>query len=172
MTSSLTATRDMNILLIADNRKRAGLLRQAMENKGLSCKLRRIDPGKLASAYARQLGMYRNTAAPDLILVDMTDLDPTTSEMLRTLAFGDKRASAPIVILTSHTSERQLDEAGVIDAHSTVFAPTELGCFLDKMREHKRRRFMRALGVMYQLGPVLVRVPRAFSRRHLQSIAA
>ena len=66
------------------------------------------------------------------------------------------------MILTSDLSEHLLEDAGVADGRSIMFEPAELSCFLKKMHEHRSARFKRALSVMYELGPILVRLPRSF----------
>ena len=167
-------SKEMNLLLIADSSERAGLLRQAMEQQGITCMMRRVDPGNGACAYVRRTGLYRKTTPPDLVLIDFTVPDAEKLSLLKSVAFGPKRSSAPVVILTSESGERLIGREGLTDNYSTMFAPTELNGFLSKMREHRRRRFMRALDVMYQLGPVMVRMPRSFVQRphHYAALSA
>lgn len=157
-----TNSEDINLLLIADSSERAGLLRQSMELQGISGVLRRVEPGNGASAYVRRIGVYKQTTPPDLVLLDFTRPDSEKLSLLKDIAFGDKRSPVPVIILTSESGERAITREGLNDDSATMFSPTDLACFLSKMRTHRRRRFMRALDVMYQLGPVMVRMPRSF----------
>ena len=124
--------------------------------------LRRVDPGNGACAYVRRTGLYKKTTPPDLVLVDFTVPDNEKLSLLKNVGFGPKRSAAPVIIFTSDHGERVINREGLTESYSTMFSPTELNCFLAKMREHRRRRFMRALDVMYQLGPVMDRMPRSF----------
>lgn len=162
-----TVAREMNILLIAQSSSRALALRDFMEEQQLNCLLRRVDPSNGARAYVRRTGMYQKTTRPDLIVFDFTSPDAEQLSLLKSIAFGPKRAGTPIVILTGESGERVLDRDGILDSYSTMFAPTELSCFLGKMREHRRRRFLRALEVMHEHGPILVRSPRLIPRAAL-----
>ncbi len=151
---------ELNVLLISDSSEHAVALRDRMEDKGMNLMLRRVDPGFGARAYVRRSGLYGKTKPADLIFFDFTDPDTEKLSLLKSIGFGPKRASAPVILLTSAAGERCLERDGILDTYSTMFAPTDLGCFLSKMSQHRQRRFMRALNVMYQLGPILVRTPR------------
>ena len=152
----------MNILVVSDDRRQSGLLRQAVEQRGIDCGMRRIDATNGAYRYLRRATPDGENAAPDLILFDLSEADPDKLQVLKRIAFGKRRSEIPVVILTSDMSEPALDHAGVSDGRAVMFAPTELSCFLKKMSEHRTGRFKRALSVMYDLGPILVRLPRSF----------
>ena len=154
----------INLLLIGENSHRVALLRQALEARGLDYLLRRIDPGRGAVAYARQTGPHRKVERPDLILFDYSEPNPGTISLLKSLTLGRKRATAPVVIMTSPTTEPLLEEANDHCDESMMFSPTNLASFIDKMSEHKRPRFLRAMSVMYDLGPIPVRLPSYFLR--------
>ncbi|MDJ0919477.1 MAG: hypothetical protein QNJ05_17100 [Woeseiaceae bacterium] len=154
----------MNILIVSDDRHQSGLLRQAVEQRGIQCGMRRIDATNAACSYVHRAAPGDNVA-PDLVLFDLSQADPSKLQVLKRIAFGRRRSPAPVVILTSDISEQVLSHAGVADGRSVMFEPTELSCFLKKMQEHRGERFKRALGVMYELGPIMVRLPRSFVGR-------
>ena len=153
---------DMNIVIISDDRHLSGLLRQAIEHRGLRCGMRRVEPTLTVSGAIRRLESDRHTPAPDMLFFDLSNPDPDKLLALKRVAFGNRRAKSPVVILTSDLSEHLLEDAGVADGRCIMFEPAELSCFLKKMHEHRKARFKRALNVMYELGPVLVRLPRSF----------
>ena len=68
--------------------------------------------------------------------------------------------------LTSEASDEALHSKELHFDDSRVFAPTSLGCFIRKMQQHSRERFLRALSVMSELGPILVRLPSALARQN------
>jgi response regulator RpfG family c-di-GMP phosphodiesterase len=154
----------MNLLFISDSDEKADLLRQAMRQQGLRGDIRRMRPTRSAVAYARRSGRFKEAKAHDFILFDFSEPDEKCLSIVADVAFGPNKAASPVILLTSPGSECLLDsERLAVDDHG-MFAPTSLSCFLNKMRQHSRSRFMRALTVMSDLGPVLVRLPGFFMR--------
>lgn len=154
----------MSLLLISDSADKAAMLTQIMEQHGLQDEIRRMGPTQSAVACARRSGRYRRATPHDFILFDFSEPDEQSLSIVSDIAFGPNRAAAPVILLTSDTSECLLDSDNLASGGTDMFAPTSLICFLKKMRQHSRRRFLRALGVMSDLGPVLVRLPGFFLR--------
>ena len=154
----------LHLLLISDSPEKAAMLTQAMEQKGLRIEIRTMRPSRSAVACARRSGRYRRTETHDFILFDFSEPSPHSLATVADVAFGPNRAPAPVILLTSPSSECLLDSDELMASESGLFAPTTLGGFLGKMRQHSRGRFLRALSVMSELGPVLVRLPGFFMR--------
>lgn len=165
-----TDTNSMNLLFISDSDEKAHMLRQAMEQQGLHGDIRRMRPTRSAVAYARRSGRFAEVTAHDFILFDFSEPNEQCLSIVADVAFGPNRATSPVILLTSPSSECLLDSDSLASDDHSMFAPTSLSCFLKKMRQHSRSRFMRALTVMSDLGPVLVRVP-GFFLRHRDDIA-
>jgi len=153
------------LLLIADDSATAAMLRQVMEQSGLTGEIRRMHQGRGAVAYARRNGPYKDAKSPDLILLDFTAPDERCLSIATEVAFGPGRALVPVILLTSSDSEYLLHSGVFRRDSSRIFAPTTLFSFIKKMRQHSRNRFLRAVSVMYDLGPILVRLPASFVRR-------
>ncbi len=154
----------MNLLLISDNAERGSLLTQTMQQQGFRGEIHHMRPSRSAVAYARRSGRYRRATPHDFILFDFSEPGEQSLAIVRDVAFGPNRAAAPVILLTSPSSECLLDSDSLTPDDASMFAPTSLPCFLDKMRQHSRNRFLRALTVMSDLGPVLVRLPGFFLR--------
>ncbi len=154
----------MNLLLICDSAERGSMLTQTMQQQGFRGDIHHMRPSRSAVAYARRSGRYRRATPHDFILFDFSDPDAQSLAIVRDVAFGPNRAAAPVILLTSPGSECLLDSDSLPTEDASMFAPTSLTCFLDKMRQHSRNRFLRALTVMSDLGPVLVRLPGFFLR--------
>lgn len=159
-----TDTGVMNLLLISDSPEKAEMLSQVMEQHELDGEIRRMRPTQSAVACARRNGRYRRTTPHDFILFDFSEPDEQCVSIVWDIAFGPHKASAPIILLTSSVSEHLLESGRLSNGGTRMFAPTGLSCFFRKMRQHSRRRFLRALSVMSDLGPVLVRLPGFFLR--------
>ena len=78
---------------------------------------------------------------------------------VRALAFGPKRVSAPVVIMTNDESERLLRDSTKQENKPTMFTPTPFAEFMIGLLQEKRGRFVRALNTLYEFGPILVRPP-------------
>lgn len=152
----------IRLLLIADGIDKAALLRQLMEQQGLQGEIRRMDQGRSAVAVARRKGPSNGNPPPDLVLLDISEPDKRNIAVLKQTALGSARLPAPVILLTSPAAEELLYSGDLEFDVSRVFAPTSLACFLQKMQQHSRRRFLRALSVMADLGPILVRLPDSF----------
>lgn len=154
----------MNLLFISNSEEKADMLRQAMEQQGLRGDIHSMRPTRSAVAYARRSGRFKEATVHDFILFDFSEPDEKCLSIVADVAFGPNKAASPVILLTSPSSECLLDSGSLaVDDHG-MFAPTTLSCFLNKMRQHSRSRFIRALNVMSDLGPVLVRLPGFFMR--------
>lgn len=142
------------------------MLRQLMERQGLDGEIRRMDQGRSAVACARRSGPYRGEAPPDVVLLDFSHPDRKSTSVVKQIALGASRPATPVVLLTSDESDDALHSRELRFDANSVFAPTTLNCFIRKMQQHSRRRFLRALAVMADLGPILVRLPDAMSRQN------
>ena len=159
-----TDNSSMNLLFISNSEEKADMLRRAIEQQGLCGDIQRMRPSRSAVAYARRSGRFKQAPTHDFILFDFSEPDEKCLSIVADVAFGPNKAASPVILLTSPSSECLLDAGSLaIDDHG-MFAPTTLSCFLNKMRQHSRSRFMRALTVMSDLGPVLVRLPGFFMR--------
>ena len=153
----------MKLLLISDGSEQAALLRQLMEQQGLRGEIRRMDQSRSAVSCARRSGPYRGEPPPDVVLLDFSHPDRRSMSVVKQIALGSGRVTAPVVLLTSEESDAALHSKELHFDETQVFAPTSLSCFIRKMQQHSRQRFLRALSVMADLGPILVRLPSALS---------
>jgi len=150
---------DIDLVLIADQPNRAIALHDLMQNSGVNGVIRRVSPGKGAVDCVRQTGRYRDKSLPDLFICDFSAPDKRKISLLREIAFGDNKASVPVIVLTSPDSAAMLDSGEIDGGKAVMFTPTALTSFVDKMRNGGRRSFFKALRTLYQFGPILVRTP-------------
>jgi len=151
----------ISLLLVSTHSATAALLRRLMEQHGLSGEIRRVDPGRGAIAVARRGRPGNDEPAPDIVMLDFAAAEARSISFLQQIARGTPPLPAPVVLLTSPESEALLRSGNLRFNDSRVFAPTSLPCFMRKMREHPRQRFLRALSIMADLGPILVDLPDA-----------
>ncbi|MDH3747803.1 MAG: hypothetical protein OER97_06310 [Gammaproteobacteria bacterium] len=154
--------KNLDLLLIADDAYRVAMLRRAMHQVGLSCTIRRLAQTKKASAYLGRVKPYQNSPLPDLVFFDIADSDPSTVEIAKDIAFGERRSKVPVVLLTSPASETLLESGELDGGATTMFSPRTLETFLKKLVGRRRYGFLRALSTLYQYGPILARQPLNF----------
>lgn len=158
-------TKSINALLISASSDNASTLIDAMEREGLAGEIHRTRPSPAAVESARRCGRFRYAPPHDFVLLDITEPDEASLAVVSELAFGASRARVPIVLLTTTDSEFLLQPDNPLTAGTCMFAPTTLDSFISKMRQHSRKRFLRALAVMSELGPVIVRLPLALGSK-------
>lgn len=151
--------RTMRILLISDSPERVESIHRLMTNHGLRAELFAVRPTRNAVALARGDGRPQPSMPHDLVLLDFAEPDERTMPHISKIAFGAKPGQPPVILLTSARSEQQLAAGPHADIASQLFEPMGLVKFVNKMREHTCSRFLHALGVIGEFGPVLVRLP-------------
>ena len=140
------------------------MLIRAIERYGEVAEIQQLRPTKKAAALARRRGRCAEATPHDLILYDLSQPNKRTLSTVSEIAFGPDRTSSPVVLLTSLDSEYLLDSDSLTQGNNNMFAPTSLCSFLGKMREHSSDRFLRALSVLSDIGPIVVRLPDFYSR--------
>jgi len=155
----------IDIVLIADDSAKAAMLRRFLENNGIRGHVSRIAQRKKALAYIQHKGPRSTIPVPDLILFDFSEPRDRVVSLLQDAVFGSTAPIAPVIVLTSPSSEQLLESGAVHCGNATMFAPKTLVGFVRKMRDHQRDRFLRAVSVLSDLGPILVRLPDSFSHR-------
>jgi len=162
---------DLNLVLIADQPNRATVLHDLMQESGVGGVIRRLSPGKGAVDCVRQTGLYRDKTLPDLFICDFSSPDKRKISLLKEIAFGDNKATVPVIVLTSPDSEAMLDSGELDGGEAVMFTPTALTPFVEKMRNGGRRSFFKALRTFYQFGPILVRTPDELLRQDTENEA-
>ncbi len=161
----------VNTLLISCCKEYAALLRQSMESDGINGNIHRIDASLDAMVRIRELCRDRSERRPDFILFDCSEPEPAQLDMLRQLAFGSGRSPVPVVVMTSPETETILQSSRFDDGGAVMFSPITLDNLVATLKRKRRSRFLRALSVIYAIGPVLVKAPAALFSRQEESLA-
>lgn len=158
--TQVTVSEEMlNVLLISDRKECAAVLCESMESVGIAGSVHRIDADPTAPDRARSLCCDKSSRRPDFILFDLAAPTPELEALLAGLAFGRNRSRVPVVVLTSPQGESRLQSGTLDDGTAVMFSSISLPNLVATMRNKRRRRFLRALSVIYSVGPVLVRAP-------------
>ncbi len=149
----------INLLLVANDPATSSLLKKALESCRIDGIIRRVPADSVAVECARQSGSYQDKTPPDLILFDFTEPTDDITAVLRDIAFSDERARVPVVLLTNTRSQQLLDEDNLHGNKAIMFSPTRLSTFVSKFENESRANFLKALGTLYQYGPIVVELP-------------
>jgi two-component system, response regulator len=132
---------DKRILLAEDDPSHAELLRRAVEQSGVGCRLDIVHDGVEAIEYLFATGGYADRDPrdpPDLILLDlkmprMNGLQ--VLQVLRRTRGHDQRRFSPVVILTGSENDRDIAEAYRLGAQSYICKPLDYPTFASTIRE-------------------------------------
>ena len=111
------------------------------------------------SGWEKRLGRYKHH---DVVVFDCRELDEKILATLADAVVGPGRISEPVVLLTRSGADCMCELHRILGGHAELFAPTGLFRFLKKMRQHPRKRFLRALRILSDIGPVVVELPSIF----------
>ena len=117
----------VEILLVEDEPASARLVQEALKGSTVALHLRVAQDGEQALAMVRREGCYARAAVPDLILLDLRlprmDGFAVLSELKQDAAF----TCIPVVMLTTSSSETDIEQSYALGANAYVVKPRNLG---------------------------------------------
>ncbi len=114
------------ILLVDDDPSDALLMREAMRSGKSRAGLAVAGDGDEALAYLRGEGAFSSAPRADLVLLDWRMPKKNGAETLREIR-GDTRIKlVPVVVLTTSSSEQDVEDAYALGANAYVSKPTGL----------------------------------------------
>jgi len=165
-------SRPIDIVLVADKKGRAEMLRDELEAAGVTGNIRRLEPAGGAVDCARQGGRYKHRPLPDLFMFDYSQPDEYKTTILNKIAFGSEKTKAPVVLLTSPDSTESLQAGEVDDGEAIMFWPTRLESFCKKLEPQNQNHLLKALRTLYEFGPILLKTPENVLREDARELAA
>ncbi len=124
-----------------------------------------LRPTKRGLAAVRKLEAS-GSARLDVILFDFRRPTGRGLDLAIQLVCAPRAARIPVIWLITPESEQLLDSRELECCDTTSFAPIALDHFMLKLAQHREQRFLRALALLYELGPILVRVPAELCGEH------
>ncbi len=119
-----------HIVVVEDNASDVDLLKLAIKNEGLECKLTVVEDGGDALDLVRQRGKYAGVPPPDLMLLDLSLPKNDGPEILEALRANPVFADLKVAVLSSSSSPR--DRARLDQFHISRFVtkPADLDEYL------------------------------------------
>lgn len=119
-----------HILLVEDNEGDIILTKEAFEECKVKTKISIAKNGKEALDFVFKRGEYTNVKRPDLILLDINIPIFNGHEVLRQIKTDPELKKIPVIMLTTSSNQKDLDEAYGNHCNSYVKKPLEISEFL------------------------------------------
>lgn len=124
------------ILLVEDEPADANLVRLALKESKVFCRLHHVFDGLEALTFLRREGAENaNMPRPDLILLDINMPRMNGRELLTALKADEKLASIPVVVLTTSDIERDVAASYKMGAAGYITKPVDIDQFIDAIRQ-------------------------------------
>lgn len=122
--------KSVHILLVEDNLGDILLTKEALEERKLVNKVSVVRNGKEALDFLFQEDQYKNTEAPDLILLDINIPLLSGHEVLEKMKSDDRTKEIPVIILTTSSAERDIKLSYKNHANCFITKPVDIEDFM------------------------------------------
>ncbi len=119
------------LLLVEDEPADAHLVRVAVDEGRIPCRLHHVSDGVEALEFLRrQVNGYRQAPRPDLILLDLNMPRMNGREFLSEIKKDQSLASIPVVVLTTSEVERDINASFQLGASGYITKPMDMNQFV------------------------------------------
>lgn len=122
--------RPVNILLVEDNEGDIMLTQEALEEAKIITGLSVVKDGEQAIAFLKKNDHYAATPMPDIILLDVNLPKKSGHEVLKYIKEDEDLKHIPVIMLTTSSSERDINLAYNSYANCYITKPVEADEFL------------------------------------------
>jgi CheY-like chemotaxis protein len=119
-----------HILLVEDNEGDILLTKEAFEESKVKTKISVVKNGQEALDFLYKHGDYAKVDKPDLILLDINIPVFNGHEVLQKIKNDSELKTIPVIMLTTSSSQKDIDKAYENHCNSYVKKPLELDDFL------------------------------------------
>ncbi len=120
----------INILLVEDNEGDILLTKEAFEDAKMISNLTVVRDGKEALDFLTKQGKYHNAPAIDMILLDINLPKKNGHEVLKRIKEDDKLMHIPVIMLTTSSSQKDIDLSYSQHANCYITKPVDIQNFL------------------------------------------
>lgn len=121
----------INILLIEDNEGDILLIKDGLEETKQPIRLSIIKDGSEGIDYLGKSGKYVNAVLPELILLDVNLPKKNGYEVLEYIKTNDKLKHIPVIMLTTSSSEKDINYAYALCANCIITKQMEVNKFMN-----------------------------------------
>ncbi|WP_081211661.1 response regulator [Salegentibacter sediminis] len=120
----------IHILLVEDNEGDILLTTEALEEGKIMNKLSVARDGQEALDFLNKKGVFQTSELPDLILLDINLPRKNGHEVLKYIKTHQVFRSIPVIMLTTSSSQKDIDESYKNYANCYITKPIELNDFM------------------------------------------
>lgn len=125
--------KNIHILLVEDNDGDILLTTEALEDRKIVNNIEVIKDGGEAIDYLFKKGKYENALTPDIILLDINLPKKSGHEVLQVIKSEDKTKHIPVIMLTTSSSDKDINLSYKHHANCFITKPVEAEDFLEAM---------------------------------------
>lgn len=122
--------RPVHILLVEDNEGDILLTRDALEDAKIAVTMSVVRDGKEAMDFMNKSGNYAEAASPDILLLDINLPKKNGHEVLKYLKASSDLKHIPVIMLTTSSSEKDINLSYDNYANCYITKPVEAADFL------------------------------------------
>ena len=134
MVTVATETKLMQILLVDDNIGDQRLTMEVFKDSKIPNKMHTACDGVEALSFLRKEGKYAKVPTPDLILLDLNMPRKDGRQVLAEIKADAALRRIPVLILTTSTSESDIEDALDLHANCYITKPVDLDQFQNMMK--------------------------------------
>src|SRR5690554_6477866 len=123
--------KNIHILLVEDNEGDILLTTEALEEKKIVNKISVARDGQEALDHVLKQGKFKDAQTPDLILLDVNLPKKNGHEVLQVIKTTESIQQIPVIMLTTSSSEKDINLSYKHHANCYITKPVEVGAFLE-----------------------------------------
>jgi CheY-like chemotaxis protein len=120
-----------HILLVEDNEGDILLTTEALKDRKIINKISVVKNGREALDFVLRKGKYQNQEPPDLILLDVNLPKKNGHEVLQIIKSDETTMKIPVIMLTTSSSERDINLSYRHHANCYITKPVEMESFME-----------------------------------------
>jgi chemotaxis family two-component system response regulator Rcp1 len=125
---------EIHILLVEDNPGDVRLTVEALRGAKVANELHVVGDGEEAIEFLRQQGRHVDAPRPDIVLLDLNLPRLDGRDVLADIKADPDLAKIPIIVLTSSTAERDIQQAYELHANCYISKPVDFTEFIHAVR--------------------------------------
>ncbi|MEX1190474.1 MAG: response regulator [Brumimicrobium sp.] len=125
--------KNIHILLVEDNDGDILLTTDALEERKIVNKVSVVKNGKDAIDFLFKTGEYKDAETPDLVLLDINLPLKNGHEVLKQIKSDDRTKQTPVIMLTTSSSQRDIDLSYSFHANCYITKPVDMEDFLNAL---------------------------------------
>lgn len=122
--------KSLHILLVEDDAIAAYITKEALENASIQNTLTVVHDGDDAISYLRRRGDFSEATKPDLVILDLNMPKKNGLEVLEEMRSDSDFKNMPVIILTTSSAEKDIEETFRANASCYITKPFEESQFL------------------------------------------